>query len=87
METLSFAPPPPPPPPFAHFYDCNGEIVFVTDKMRAKIPQKPNYESKKIRILEENRVNSKLKHRKAHNSNLSGDPSVPDNSGELACMN
>ena len=79
--------PPPPPPHPVHSYDCNAEIVFVSDKMRAKIPQKPNYESKKIRILEENGVNSKLKHRKAHNSNLSGGPSVPDNSGELACMN
>ena len=80
-------PPPPPPPPRPPQFTLIAEIVFVSDKMRAKIPQKPNYESKKIRILEENGVNSKLKHRKAHNSNLSGGPSVPDNSGELACMN
>ena len=46
-----------------------------------KIPQKPNFQSKKIRIWEKmlgkNGINSKLKHRKAHNSILSvrfGDP-------------
>ena len=32
------------------------------------MPQKPNLDSKKIRILGEHRINSKLKHRKAHNS-------------------
>ena len=46
--------------------------------MRAKVPQKPNFESKKIRILGENGINSKLKHRKlAHKLILSwkfGDP-------------
>ena len=36
------------------------------------MPQKPNYESKKIRVLRENGRKSKLKHRKAHNSILSG---------------
>ena len=46
------------------FYDCNGEIIFVSDEIRAKMPQKPNCESKKIRILGENEINSKLKHRK-----------------------
>ena len=34
--------------------------------------QKPNFESKEIQILGENGINSKLKHRKAHNSILSG---------------
>ena len=35
--------------------------------------QKPNFESKEIRrILGGNGINSKLKHRKAHNSILSG---------------
>ena len=29
-------------------HDCNGEIVFVSDEIRTKIPQKPNYESQKI---------------------------------------
>ena len=74
------------------FYDCNGEIIFVSDKIRAKMPQKPNFDSKKIRTLGENGINSKLKHRKAHNSILSwrfADSygrrllSYP---GELACM-
>ena len=37
-----------------------------------KMPQKPNFESKEIRILGENGINSKLKHRIAHNSILSG---------------
>ena len=53
-------------------HDCNGEIVFVTDEIRTDIPQKPNYKSEKIYILEENVINSKLKYRKAHNSILSG---------------
>ena len=30
------------------FYDCDGEIIFVSDEIRAKIPQKPNFDSKKI---------------------------------------
>ena len=56
------------------------------------MPQKPNFESKEIGILGENGINSKLKHRKVHNSILSGrfcDPygrrllSYP---GDLACM-
>ena len=73
-------------------YDCNGEIVFVSDKLRAKVLQKPNFESKEIRILEENGINSKLKHRKAHNSILSGrfgdsyGRRVLSYPGELACM-
>ena len=50
----------------------NGEIVFVSDEILTKIPQKLNYESKKIRIWEENGINSKLKYGKAHNSILSG---------------
>ena len=53
------------------FYDCNVEIIFVSDKIRVKMPQKPNFESKDIRILGENGINSKLKRRKAHNSILS----------------
>ena len=48
------------------FYDCNGEIIFVSDKICVKMPQKPNFESiKEIRILGESEINSKLKHRKA----------------------
>ena len=54
------------------FYDWNGEFIFVSGKIHAKMPQKPNYESKKIRIFGENGINFKLKHRKAHNSILSG---------------
>ena len=38
---------------------CNAEIIFVNDEIRAKMPQKPNYESKKIGILGENWINSK----------------------------
>ena len=53
------------------FYDCNVEIIFVSDKIRVNMPQKPNFESKDIRILGENGINSKLKRRKAHNSILS----------------
>ena len=53
------------------FYDCDEEIIFVSDEIRAKIPQKPNFDSKKIQILGENGINSKLKHRKAHYSILS----------------
>ena len=73
-------------------YDSNGEIIFVTDEIHVKMPQKPNFDWKKIRILGENGINSKLKHWKAHNSILSrrfADPyrkrllSYP---GELACM-
>ena len=30
------------------FYDCNGEFIFVSGEIRTKIPQKPNYKSKKI---------------------------------------
>ena len=73
-------------------YDCNGEIIFVSAKLRAKLLQKPNCESKEIRILGENGINSKLKHRKAHNSILSerfGDSYVRrvlSYPGELACM-
>ena len=39
-------------------------MIFVSDDIPAKIPQKLNYESKKIQILGENGINSKLKHRK-----------------------
>ena len=46
--------------------------MFFSDDIHAKMPQKPNFESTKIRILGENGINSKLKHRKAHNSILSG---------------
>ena len=71
--------------------DCNGEIIFVSGKLRAKMLQKPNFESKEIRILGENGINSKLKHRKAHNSILSrrfGDSygrRVLSYPGDLAC--
>ena len=37
------------------FYDREGEIIFVSDEICAKRPQKPNYESKKIGILRKNR--------------------------------
>ena len=59
------------------------------------MPQKPSFESKKIRILGENEINSKLEHRKAHNSVLSGrfgDMYVRETGrllsypGQLACM-
>ena len=74
------------------FYDCNEEIIFVSDEIREKMPQKPNFESKEIRILGENGINSKLLHRKTHNSILSGRFGDPYGrrlfscSGELACM-
>ena len=55
-----------------HFYGCNGEIIFVSDAIRAKMPQKPSFESKTIRILGEKGVNSKVKHRKAQYAILSG---------------
>ena len=54
------------------FYDCNGEIILVSDERRPKMSQKPTLESKKIRILGENGIPSKLKHTKVHNSILSG---------------
>ena len=41
-----------------------SDIIFVSDDIPAKIPQKLNYESEKIQILGENGINSKLKHRK-----------------------
>ena len=65
----------------------NGEIIFVSDEIRAKIPQKPTFDSKKIRFLGENGIHSKLKHRKAHNSILYGRPGDCFLSylGELAC--
>ena len=47
-------------------------IIFVSDEIRTRIPQEQNSESKKIQILEENGLNSKLKHRKAHNLILCG---------------
>ena len=74
------------------FHDCNGEIIFVSDKIHVKMPQKPNFESKNIRILGENGINSKLKHRKVHNSILSERFSdlygrrLLSYSGALACM-
>ena len=55
-----------------HFYGCNGEIIFVSDVIPSKMPQKPNFESKPIRILGEKGINSKVKHRKAQNAILSG---------------
>ena len=54
------------------FYDCNGEFIFVSGEIRTKMPQKPNYKSKKIWIFGENGINSKLKHRKANDSILYG---------------
>ena len=47
-------------------------MIFVSDEIHAKMPQKPNCESQKIQILGENGINSKLKQRKAHNLILSG---------------
>ena len=41
------------------FYDLEGEIIFVSDEIRTKRPQKPNYESKKIGILRKNGKNPK----------------------------
>ena len=32
-------------------YGREGQIIFVSDEIRAKRPQKPNYESKKIGLL------------------------------------
>ena len=29
------------------FYDCNGKIIFVSDEICAKMPQKPKYEWQK----------------------------------------
>ena len=51
-----------------------GEIIFVSDEIIicSKMTEEPNYKSKKIQILGENGINSKLKHRKAHNLILSG---------------
>ena len=56
------------PSPFAFM------IIFVSDEIGAKMPQKLNYESKKIRFWEkmEEITYSRLKHRKAHISILSG---------------
>ena len=61
------------------FYDCNGEIIFVTDEIRAKLPHKPNCESKAIRILKENEINSKWKHRKEEIVAVSGRVGIYDN--------
>ena len=64
-----------------------GEIIFVNDEILAKMPQKPNFESRKIRSLGENGINSKLKQRKAYNSILSGRFGDPyGRPGGLACM-
>ena len=52
-------------------YECNGKIIFVSDEIHPKMPQERTFESKKIQILGETGINSKLKHRKAHNSILS----------------
>ena len=49
------------------FSDREGEIIFVSDEIRAKRPQKQNDESKKIGILRKNGKNQK-----AHKSILSG---------------
>ena len=75
-------------------------MMFVSDEIRAKMPQKPNCELQKIQILGENGINSKLKQRKAHNLILSGrfgdqyrrqgvgviSMRLLDNLGELACI-
>ena len=55
------------------FYYCNEEIIFVSYEVREKMLQKPNFESKEIRILGKNGINSKLKYRKAHNRFYPGD--------------
>ena len=41
------------------FYDPEGEIIFVSDEVHAKGPQKPNYESETIGIFEKNGKNPK----------------------------
>ena len=51
--------------------NCNGEIIFVSE-ICVKVPQKPNFDSKRIRILGGNGINSKLKHRNVHNPILRG---------------
>ena len=48
-------------------------MIFVSDDIPAKIPQKLNYESKKIQILGENGINFKLKHRKLITRFFNGD--------------
>ena len=60
-------------------------------KFMLKCPRNQNYESKKIQILGENEINSRLKQGKAHDSILSSKFGVvserlPDNLRELACM-
>ena len=56
---------------FALMIIIYGEIIYVSDEICAKMTQEPNYKSKKIQILGENGINSKLKHRKTHNLILS----------------
>ena len=58
-------------------FDCNGEMIFLSDEICVSMPQKPNYESKKIQILGGDGINSKLKLRKAQYSILSWRFCVP----------
>ena len=83
-------------------YKCNGKIIFVSDEIHPKMPQERTFESKKIQILGETGINSKLKHRKAHTVTrfypgdlvtCMGDWEIvvvsgrlPDNLGKLACI-
>ena len=42
------------------FYDCNEEIIFVSDEIREKMPQKLNFESKEIHTWQLIVFNSKV---------------------------
>ena len=54
------------------FYDCNGEITLYQWWNMCENAPETEVWIKKIWILGENGINSKLEHRKAHNSILSG---------------
>jgi len=60
------------PSQFAFMIVIYGEIIFVSDEIRTIMTLKPNYISKEIQSMRKNGINSKLKHRKAHNLILSG---------------
>ena len=42
------------------YSEITDEITLASDERHAKMNQKPNFESKKIRILGENGINSKF---------------------------
>ena len=68
-------------------FDCNGEMIFVSDEICAKMPQKPNCESRKIQILGGDGINSKLKLRNAQYSILSWRFCVPyRRAGDWCCI-